>query len=377
MDEVGDLTGFLARSADADGRRRLAEQAWRTSQGNPLVAVETVRALRARPAGAPETRLPLPERVRDLVRERFGRLGETARELLPVAAVVGRDFDFALLHRAAGLEEDAVAAGVEELVRRRVLQGLGERFDFTHDRIREVAASDVLAPRRRLLHRRVGEAIESLHADALDPHLAALALHFREGEVWDKAVGYLRRAAMSAWQRSAFREGRDLAEQALRALEFLPRTQAALQQAVDVRLLLYRSHYSLGTFDAAHQHLTIAEAAVADLDDPARKARVAIYLNESWRVAGDFDRAITYGEEGLRLASGLGDPLLDVEANFHLAGMRLRRGELDDARLRFETAIRTGAAWPLERRVGYPYVLCLVSLAASRRCRVTLRPRSG
>src|SRR2546430_12240627 len=87
--------------------------------------------------------------------------------LVAVAAVIGREFDFPLLQRAADLGEAEAAEGAEELVRRRVLHGVGECFDFTHDRIREVAYAGLLAPRCRLLHRRVAEAIEAVYAGNL------------------------------------------------------------------------------------------------------------------------------------------------------------------------------------------------------------------
>src|SRR5207249_4573436 len=114
------------------------EQAWAASEGNPFVVVETVRAVREglplqEPAG-----VTVPKRVRDLITGRVERLSEGAEQLLSVAAVIGREFDFALLQRASGLPDREAAAGVEELVRRRMLHGVDYAFDFTHDRIREV-----------------------------------------------------------------------------------------------------------------------------------------------------------------------------------------------------------------------------------------------
>lgn len=67
-----------------------------------------------------------------------------ARTLADVASVIGREFEFPLLHRASTLDESEGASGVEELLRRGVLHGVGERFDFTHDRIREVAYGTLL-----------------------------------------------------------------------------------------------------------------------------------------------------------------------------------------------------------------------------------------
>src|SRR5262249_35711354 len=165
------LVGTLARAGtDEDAVARLGEQVWRATEGNPFIVVETMRSLSEGTISAVSGTPPVPQRVREVVARRLERLGEPARQLAAVAAVIGREFDFALVQRAAGLEEEGAAQGMEELVRRRVLSGVGERFDFSHDRIREVAYRQLLPPRRRLLHRRVAEALEALHANDLRPH---------------------------------------------------------------------------------------------------------------------------------------------------------------------------------------------------------------
>jgi predicted ATPase len=64
--------------------------------------------------------------------------------------------------------------GSEELVRRHLLQAVGDQFDFTHERIRTAAYSQLLEPRRTLCHRRVAEALEELYASNLEPHAVAL-----------------------------------------------------------------------------------------------------------------------------------------------------------------------------------------------------------
>src|SRR4029450_12299087 len=103
------------------------------------------------------------------------------------------------------------------------------------DRIREVAAAQLLAPRRRLLHRQVGEAIEAVHAEDLEPHYAALGAHYREGEVWDRAASYLGKAGKTALTRFGFREAAAYFEQALAALTHLPETRETREQAIDLR----------------------------------------------------------------------------------------------------------------------------------------------
>ena len=196
--ETAALVGLLAGKATAI--ESLGQQVWVATEGNPFMIVETMRGLRD---GTPEA-LALPQRVREVIMRRLERLAEGSRSLLGVTAVIGREFDFELLRRAAGFEEEATAQGVEELVRRRLLTTIGDRLDFTHHRIREVAYGELPPWRRRRLHRRVAETIEDVYVDRLPDFWEALAEHFERGEQWAKAAHYYLAVAERARRRYAY-----------------------------------------------------------------------------------------------------------------------------------------------------------------------------
>jgi predicted ATPase len=101
----------------------LADEAWRVSDGNAFVVVEVMHALREGAVVPGAQHLSPPARVRQLVRQRLERLSEQGRRLVAAAAVIGRRFDFPLAQWAAELSEREAAAGVEELIRRRVTHG--------------------------------------------------------------------------------------------------------------------------------------------------------------------------------------------------------------------------------------------------------------
>ena len=105
------LTGAGGGEAAA---RRCEEQVWRISEGNPFTAVEVVRALHDASSPLADA-WALPQRVREVVAGRLERLSASGQGLIAVAAVIGRDFEFALLWRAAGVEETEAATAVEEL----------------------------------------------------------------------------------------------------------------------------------------------------------------------------------------------------------------------------------------------------------------------
>ena len=211
--ETLDLARALLRGHDRETWvGTIGSRLWATSQGNPFVVVETVRAFQEQGPTASFDRPPLPERVRELTAARLARLAEPARHLVAVAAVAGRALSFGLLADAAGVEERSAAALVEELVRRRIFETAGERLDFTHDRIRQVARESLLAERRAMLHGAVARALERRNVNRLEEVCDQLAYHYGQTGDAERASHYLLVFAQAARTRYALVD-------ALRALD--------------------------------------------------------------------------------------------------------------------------------------------------------------
>jgi DNA-binding SARP family transcriptional activator/tetratricopeptide (TPR) repeat protein len=354
------LVRALARAGSGDASvTRLSEQIWRLSEGNPFVVVEAMRGL-----AGPETlerplTLSLPDRVRQLITSRLARLGDRSRQIVAVAAVIGREFDFALLQQAAGFDANETAGALEELVRRRAVTGVGERFDFVHDRIREVVYQQILPSRRRLLHAAVATAIEALHADDLEPQYAALGAHCREGEMWEKAVVYLRGAGRQAIARSAYREAAACFEQAVDALARVSETRGRLEQAIDLRFDLRNALLPLGELALIHERLREAEGFAATLEDQRRLGLVSSYLAGYFWTMGDHERSIEAGERAHDIASRLGDVGLEVASNLYLGVVHHSLGD----HLRSLDLLRRN--FSARERFGFPYHPSVLSQAWS------------
>jgi DNA-binding SARP family transcriptional activator len=321
------LTGARVDPTDRD---RLAEHAWVASEGNPFVAVETLRALVA-DGGDPSDVLAPPEGVQALVRRRLERLSARGRHLVTVAAVIGREFDFTLLAEASGLGVRDAAGGVEELVRRGLLLAVGEQLEFPHDWLRRVALGEILPPIRRMLHRGVAEALETVHAGRLTPHVLAIGLHFEEAGVWARAVSYLRQAGTQALGRAGYREAALAFERALRALGNLSEGLQASAEAVDLRRELNDALVPLGEYRSALDHLREAERLALALGDQARLARVLSEMCARLRNVGEHDGAVATGRRAAGLAASLGDQELEAAIAFRLGQAHLGVGEFQEA----------------------------------------------
>ena len=348
-DESLTLARTLVPPSDTAG---LGEQLWRASEGNPFMIVETLRALPAgwTPEGTPV--LPLPERVRNVIANRIERLGERGRRLVAVAAVIGRPFDFPLLARAADLGEAEAAEGMEELVRHRILHGTDEAFELTHDRIREVAYSDLQAPRRALVHRRVAEALELLHAGDLDAHALALGTHYREGQVWPKAVLHLAQAGMQAWLRYAQRDAVVCYEHALSALAHLPDSRETREQETDLRFRLAHLLYGMGDFVRAMTCFRDAERLGLDLGDHRRLGEIYAGMAYLLGSEGDYAAASQSGLRALTIATSLGRQDLQIWTSIGLGRVYYAQGNYRGAIERMRWVAGAIKAAPIDEPYG-------------------------
>jgi len=336
------LVRALARAGSEETTvASLAEKLWAVSEGNPFLVVESMQALQEGTASHAPTGMALPERVREIIAGRLERLSERGGHLVAVAAVIGREFDYLLLERAAALGERETAEGVEELVRRCVLRGVEERFDFTHDRIRAVAYAQILAPRRKLFHGLIAKALEEVYAGNLEPHYGALGVHYREGGVWEKAAAYLRLAGRQAATRSANREAVMYFEEALEALKHLPETRKTLEQAIDIRIDLGPALMAAKGFSAPEVEATYTAARelCQQLGETSKLFPVIWGLARMHDSRGELNLGRELGEQLFHLAQRVQEPALLLEAHHTLWASFSNLGELASARTHLEEGL--------------------------------------
>lgn len=156
------------------------------SGGNPLFLTELVNAAAA--GGKTEE---LPDSVEALVLARIDGLDPLHRKLLRYASVVGTSFATDLLVSAMFDIEPAVAdadswRALGEFVVERSKGDMRFRQQLFHD----VAYTGLPYRSRRVLHERVGRALEDASGDAADSVAERLSLHFLRAEVYDKAWHY-------------------------------------------------------------------------------------------------------------------------------------------------------------------------------------------
>jgi class 3 adenylate cyclase/tetratricopeptide (TPR) repeat protein len=214
----------------------------------------------------------IPDSVREVIGQRLSRLPEPVDRLLALAAVIGPEFDVAVLSRLAGVDRSAVLDALAEARQAALVaevQDAPGRFTFAHGLIRHTLYQELGPARQVELHRRVAETLEAIGADD-EALVAELANH------WVAAIPQLLVAA-------------DDVERAARYAEQAGR----------------RAMASLAYEEAAH-HFEGALRAARHSDDGGRVCELLILLGEAQRCAGDPAHRETLLEAG-RTALERGD----------------------------------------------------------------------
>lgn len=363
-------------------------QLYAATEGHPLFVVEMVRAQgetslqqvanghnagwTPADASAPPTPAPLPPKIHGVIAARLSRLSPAARQVATLAAVVGRAFSFAVLRTAGNGAEEALVDALDELWQRRIIREQGSSgYDFSHDKIREVIYTEISVARRRLFHRRVAEALETLYADQLDGVAAQLAAHFEQAGMVQKAIEYYQTAAKVAVRVYAYHDSIGLLRRALALLRNCPAGVERAEQ--EYTILVALGPPLIATMGYGYSELgrvyTRAQTLAEQLGLPSNPAilRVlAIYSIGSRR----YQYAFYLGTQILELAQqgqGSQASILVVEGHYVLGVTLFWQGAFEMARQHLERAL---AAYDAKQSAAHisafgqdPAVICHIRLA--------------
>ena len=323
------------------------------TEGHPLFVVESVRArgLDAPDGSGPATRStsastggvpPVLPQVQAVIQMRLAQLSPSARRLAEIAATIGRDFVIEVLQRACD-EADAPLEGLDELCARRIIreQAAGV-FDFSHDKLREVAYAELGPVRRRALHARVAQALRLHHQPDLDPVSGRIAGHLERGGMLEEAIPFYQRAAEVAKAMFANEEAIAHLQRALALLEKLPQSEQRDRRELPLRIALLPALRAARGWAA--EELGAAAASARTLSDHVGKAaerlRATLEMVSFQLVRGtDLRAALATAEEGLTLAVAQDDPCLLTTAHQLLGITLCQCGKFAEARVQLERAI--------------------------------------
>jgi len=289
----------------------------------------------------------VPATVQGVLAARIDRLSAQEKELLQTLAVLGQEFPLGLVKHVIFTPDDTLERGLSQLQAGEFIYeqpAAGEvEYVFKHALTQEVAYNALLIERRKLLHERAGEALESMHAERLDDHLGDLARHYSRSDNFSKAAEYLGRAGQQAFQRSAYADAISSLSAATALLQKLPESPERIQR--ELLLLLAIGAASLAVRGNAAPAVE-AEAVYSRARELCERVGDTPELFPTlWGLwfmhllRGKLRMASELAEQLLTRAQGARDPALLMYAHLALGNTLSFTGHLLGARERLEVVI--------------------------------------
>ena len=319
--ETGELARQLA-GHPLDPER--AGALYADTEGNPLFIVETLRAGWDRSQVSP--------RLQSVITARIRQVSGPARELLGLAATVGREFTAGVLSAASPVDNVTLIRSLDELWRRGLVRDQGtDAYDFAHGRIRDVVYDALSPAERRHNHLLIAGAL----AGAAAPRAGDVARHYERAGRRADAVAWYRRAAVDARRLHADVEALRLLERAL-PLAVGDDEQHAVLGAMPTVLSVVEGFASPRL---AEVQARLLELARRDGADPEPELLRSLVMSNLCRR--DFGAALAVATELGQSATAAGDQVLLVESEYLLGISAFWAGDFESARHRFERVDRS------------------------------------
>jgi class 3 adenylate cyclase/tetratricopeptide (TPR) repeat protein len=347
------LGSLLGRDAWLEPLKRLLLD---HTEGNPFFLEESVRMLVESQVlvgktgiyrlAKPLQTIQVPATVQAVLAARIDRLPPADKEILQIAAVIGKEFPLALLQALIDQPTDVLRYGLAQLQAAEFVYETHLfpeiQYTFTHSLTHEVAYQSLLQERRRALHARIVEAIETLYLERLAEWADRLAHHVVRGEVWSKAPLYFRQAPASTtlrieasfWGIGEHERAVELGQPQLAvAAEF-----KNFPGQITARFCLGQAYHALGDYPRAIDHL---RRNVAALDGELLREQFdmpgfASVLARTWLVwclneRGEFAESRVRAEEAMQMTATGEHPYSLSMACLALGSLTLQQGKLQQA----------------------------------------------
>lgn len=317
--------------------RRIYEEA----EGNPFFVIETVRAVREAggdwtesvPTDASGNRpfFAIPLQVQVVIEARLDKLSKKSREALGVAAAIGREFSFHLLQEVSRSDTETLLNALDQWLARGLVRETREGYDFTHEKLSQVAYQQLSRARRQWIHRQIADFLAN-NQPGSGTSPAQLAHHYYLCDEPGLALPYLAQAGQRALTVRSYAEARELGLQAIGLLGRTPRLNGkSLTERIDLNMQLAQAYAFTGSLAKALQLLQEAERMAEAEGDAMRLAQIFRRSAQIFWLQGSPATADDYARRTLRHAEELDDARLRFAALRMLGRANIVRSRYDDA----------------------------------------------
>ncbi len=324
---------------------------YKETEGNPYYIVEMLNSMVTEGVidpysytWDPEKELSdikIPASIKDIAVRRVETLSKEEKNLLMYAAIIGTEFDFAILETAMRMDVIEMLDIIDELIGHGLIhekEGEDEVYRFGHIQIRAIIYDNMGKSRKRVLHQQIGKAIEELYGQETEDYYYALSRHFFMGKDYEKAYRYSMKAGERSMGSFAVESALDYYDTALTSLrnanfdDSRERERDLLRIIGDLSFDISDWGCSKGSFEKL---LEIGK----ETDDKELQGEALRKLGHIYREIQKFEKAKETFEKCMEIVEEIEDHHKIADAHRGLGYLHWREGEFDDAIEHYEKAL--------------------------------------
>nr|WP_255733366.1 adenylate/guanylate cyclase domain-containing protein [Ruegeria sp. Ofav3-42] len=344
------------------------------TDGVPLFVEELTKMamesglLASRDQSEAELSMAIPESLQDSLMARLDRLS-ASREIVQVAAAIGRNFERELLSQVLNWSEKDITNALEQLLETELIVPAGQRgvedaYRFRHALVQDAAYQSMLRSTASRWHGQIADVLERNYKETVEREPEILGHHYWRAGNFSAAEQKLMNAARQALDHSANVEAITHLKHALECLHELPPSQERDRREIDLQIMIavplaFVRGYAHKSVLSAYSR---AQALCREYGETERLFKVVYGQFRSTMLGGKYTISKQNADRLVTLRQDLASPLALVSAERSLGALHTYLGHPVDALKHLDEGIKANLS--IEHRfMGLDYDVVDLSVA--------------
>jgi tetratricopeptide (TPR) repeat protein len=254
----------------------------------------------------------IPSTIHDVIMARVDMLPDAAKQVLQTGSVAGKEFSHELIMKVTGLREQKMLSHLSVLKNSELIYERGiypqSTYVFKHALTQELIYDNLLLKRKKVLHVKIGMAIERIYPERLEEFYEMLAYHYSKTDNLKKAYQYLNLSGEKALRNYSNWEAFRFYKKAIKVLQELSEIEESKGEQIKIQLLISIAIGRMGYPEGSLEILLKGEKLAKELGDTKSLATFYSRLCHYHTIrGGDPQLGIKYGEKCFKEAEGVQD----------------------------------------------------------------------
>ncbi len=343
---------------------------YKTTEGNPYYIIETLNSMVEEEIIDPYSyrwdpkselaEISIPESIKDITLRRIDKLSKSEKNVLMFASVIGTKFDFEVLEISMDMDVMELLDIVDNMRALGLIQEIeddeNEIYRFGHIQTRKTIYENIGKSRKRVLHDRVGKAIEKVYKGKLEEHYYPLSRHFYEANDHKKSYEFSMKAGQKAMSSYAIESAIEFFDRALISIKKARDIECVEEKEEELLNILGDLRYDTSDWDKAIETFEMLRERGRELEDKMMEECSLRKIGHVYCDIQNFDRAKEYFEKAIEISQELGYDEGIADANRGIGSIHWRAGRFEKAIEHYELTIEKAKNVKNKRILAYTYI---------------------